>query len=105
MDKNKVLEKSRAAKKDEGKEHIKISSYKYAFIPVIVTAGFFVGFAYPIFDYPLIFATWFGAISLSGAVGEFFARYRFTGRKGFLAASICSAIGIVALFALFVFLH
>ena len=102
MDKDKVLEKSRAAKNDEGKEHIKINSYRYAYIPAMATAGFLLGFTHPVFDYPLLFVIWLGAVVLSGAVGEFFARYRFSGKKSFLTATIFSIIGIVALLILYV---
>jgi len=105
MNKEKVLEKSRAAKNDEGKEYIKINSYRYAYLPAMLTAGLFVGYAYPVFDYPLIFIAWLGAVVFSGIVGEFFARYRFTGKRKFLAASIGSAMAIIGFFALFVFLH
>ena len=105
MEKEKVLEKSRASKSDEGKEYLRINAYRYGYLPSLLTAGLFVGFAYPMFDYPLIFISWLGAISLSTAVGEFFARYRFTGKRIFLAASICSAVAIIGFFVLFVFLH
>ena len=105
MDKDKILEKSRAAKKDEGKEHLQNLTYRYAYMPIIAVTGFLLGVNYNFPEDLAIFITGLGAIALTATAAECFGRYRFLGKRGFLAACIIAAIAVVVLCGLYVFLN
>ena len=101
MNKNDILEKSRASKKDEGKEYVKSLTYRYAYIPILVVTGFLLGVNY-IFPEDLpVFLTGLGAIVSTVAAAEFFAKYRFGGKKGHVAVTVIAAIVAVALCGLY----
>ena len=101
MDKNDILEKSRASNKDEGKEYVKSLTYKYAYLPILVVTGFLLGVNYTFPEDLLIFFTGLGAIVFTVAAAEFFAKYRFGGKRGHLVVTIIAAIVAVALCGLY----
>ncbi|MDR2183386.1 MAG: DUF6442 family protein [Clostridiales bacterium] len=92
MDKNDILEKSRAAKKDEGKEHLKNLTSRYTLIPVAALAGFFVGINHSLLEEPGTLGAAIGAIIFTVAAAECFARYRFNGKKWLITGTVIAAI-------------
>jgi hypothetical protein len=105
MNRNDILEKSRATKKDEGKEHVKNLTYRYAYLPMCAVAGFFIGANHTIFEEWGIVGAGLGAVILTATAAECFAKYRFNGKKQLAASAVSAAIlavGFCVLYAVLV---
>ncbi|MCL2376199.1 MAG: DUF6442 family protein [Defluviitaleaceae bacterium] len=90
MDKDKILEQSRAAKKDEGLENAKLKGNmigEYAMSVVALPIAI-----YSLFVGEFVVAWAIGGIAFAFVFGQSFNLYRFTKRKYHLAWTIFSVI-------------